>query len=391
MTWTTPADLRAQVQRWWDRGELLAELAGAESGFPRRLPLKRPTASELASRFGAAREWIARLDGDAKHYRVVWRTVNHRSLGANTVPAEIWIDTLDDALVFIGRRREADLFASLVTDTRERRPDAVPWLVKRPLRALALAKVWPRLLAVVDWLRDHPRPGCYLRQVDVPCVHTKFIEGHRNVLAELFDLTLPPAAIDATAAGAAGFCQRYGFRDKPLRVRFRLLDPRLAVFPTGTDQDITLPGDTFARLDPAVQRVWVTENEINFLSFPDAPGAMVIFGAGYGFDTLAGAAWLKTRRIAYWGDIDTHGFAILDQFRSHFPHAAAFLMDRKTLLAHRPLWGEEPTPETRDLSRLTPEEAALYDDLRTNRLGPRVRLEQERIAYAWVRARLADG
>ncbi len=59
MTWTTPADLRAQVQRWWDRGELLAELAGAESGFPRRLPLKRPTASELASRFGIHPTMIA--------------------------------------------------------------------------------------------------------------------------------------------------------------------------------------------------------------------------------------------------------------------------------------------------------------------------------------------
>lgn len=388
MSWTTPADLRARVRRWWQRGELLRAAAGQGPDFPRRLPLRAPTAAELSDRFAEAREWIARLDSEAGPYRVVWRTVSHRTLGANTVPAEIWIDSVDAALAFIGRRREADRFAAMAADTRAHHPELAPWLLKRPLKALALADAWPRLLAVVDWLAARPRPGCYLRQVDVPGVHSKFIERHRAVLSELFDLSLPPEAVDPDAAGAAGFCRRYGFRDKPARVRFRLLDPQLAPFPTGTDQDITLTGDTFARIDLPVRRVWVTENEINFLSFPQSPGAMVIFGAGYGFDALGDAPWLRAIPIAYWGDIDTHGFAILDQLRGRFPHTVSFLMDRGTLMAHRELWVEEATPETKDLSRLTVEEAALYDDLRTGRLGPAVRLEQERIGYAWLKAHL---
>ncbi|WP_338018479.1 Wadjet anti-phage system protein JetD domain-containing protein [Halorhodospira halophila] len=33
-------------------------------------------------------------------------------------------------------------------------------------------------------------------------------------------------------------------------------------------------------------------------------------------------------------------------------------------------------------------EAALFEDLRRGRLGERVRLEQERIAFGWVRGRL---
>jgi hypothetical protein len=142
---------------------------------------------------------------------------------------------------------------------------------------------------------------------------------------------------------------------------------------------------TFAQLAPPVERVFITENEINFLSFPPEARSLIVFGAGYGFDALAQADWLASRALHYWGDIDTHGFAILDQLRAHHPHAQSFLMDRETLLAHRPHWIDEPQPTLRDLPRLTAEESAMYDDLRWKRLGDQtVRLEQERIRFGRV-------
>lgn len=388
MIWTTAGDLRLQVLRLWNRGALLAEVAGEPSLFPRRLNLKGPSSTELAERFNEVRGWIAGLDREAKHYRLVWHTVNHRILGANSIPAEVWIDSLEDALRLIGKRREVDRFASLVALTGECQPGLRSWLVKRPLRALELADDWPRLLAIVRWLQQHPRPGVYLRQVDIAGVHSKFIEGHRAVLAELFDLVLSSEAIDTTAGGLAGFCRRYGFRDKSLRLRFRLLDPAMAPFSTGTDQDIAVSAETFARLDLPVERVFITENEINFLAFPSLPYSMVIFGAGYGFEMLAEARWLHHISIHYWGDIDTHGFAILNQLRFYLPAANSFLMDRKTLLAHQPQWGRETQPEKRQLARLNAEETALYDDLRQNRLADQLRLEQERIGFGWVKKAL---
>jgi hypothetical protein len=389
MRWTTPADLRAQVQRLWDKGALLAELAGTPSLFPKRLNLKSPTSVELAERFTEARDWIALLDREAKHYRLVRRIINHRILGANSVPTEIWLDTLDEALHFIGKGRDAARFAEIVALTEEQQPALRSWLRKRPLRALELVGDWPRLLAIVAWLRLHPRSGFYLRQVDIPGVHSKFIEKHRAVLTELFDLALPPEVGHETTPGSSGFCRRYGFRDKPLRLRFRILDPDLALLATGTDQDITVTHDTFARLALPVKKVFITENEINFLAFPSVRQGMVIFGAGYGFEMLAEAGWLQGRDLHYWGDIDTHGFAILDQLRAHFPTTVSFLMDRDTLLAHQLHWGREAQPELRDLKRLNNEEFDLYDDLRRNRLSDQLRLEQERIGFAWV-ARALD-
>jgi hypothetical protein len=232
MNWTTPAELKAQVQKLWNRGSILSAVCDSEELFPRRLTLKGPDSRELSDSFTDVRDWIAQLSSGAKHYRIVWRSVNHRILGANELPAEIWIDSLDYALGLIGKRQEARQFAAMVKLTRDGQPALLPWLGKRPLRALELAEEWPRILSIVAWRLKHPRPGIYLRQIDLPGVHSKFIETHRGVLGELFDLVLPPEEIDATATGASGFCRRFGFQGKPLRVRFRILDPKLALLST---------------------------------------------------------------------------------------------------------------------------------------------------------------
>jgi hypothetical protein len=388
MNWTRPAGLRAQVQKLWDRGELLASLVTGDSLFPKRLALKRPSSAEMADRFDEVRAWIVEIRAMPR-CRVEMREFRHRVFGANAVPQEAWIDTVEDALALIGKQRDAVRFTALLEVTRKRQPPLLGWLAKRPLWALELSGEWSRLLEIVAWLQAHPRPGVYLRQVDIPGVHSKFIEGHRGALSELLDSVLPPEVIDPTASCAPQFAQRYGFRDKPVRIRFRVLDPEYALLQGDLIQDITLDAENFALLDPKVSRVFITENEINFLSFPKAKDSLAIFGAGYGFEMLRKAEWLSRCRIHYWGDIDTHGFAILDQLRSQFDHVESFLMDRNTLLAFEALWGEEEKQTLRDLPRLNPEERALYDDLRDNRIRKNLRLEQERIGFGWVESALA--
>jgi hypothetical protein len=239
----------------------------------------------------------------------------------------------------------------------------------------------------LEWFRLHPSPGIYLRQLDVPDVHTKFVETRRGLLSELLDLCLPPHAICDEATGVAQFERRYGLRSKPALIRFRVLDSALRG--AGLD-DIATPACQFARLDLPARHVFVTENEINALAFPAVPGGIVLFGLGYGLERLREIPWLQGRAICYWGDLDTHGFAILDELRTYLPCAQSFLMDRRTLLAHRSLWVEEEDPSNATLGRLTGEERELYDDLRCDRLGRRVRLEQERISFGYLQQALVS-
>ena len=388
MNWTGPAELRAQLQKQWDRGELLAGLVTGEPAFPQRLALKCPRSADMTEHFDAVRAWSRGLR-ELADCRVVMREFRHRVLGANAVPQEVWIDTLDEALALIGQQKAARRFGLLRDATRERAPQLLGWLARRPLRALALAGEWDRLLDVVAWLQAHPRPGIYVRQVDLVGVHSKFIDLHRGVLSELLDHTLPAEAVDRSASGSNQFAQRYGFLGKPLRIRFRILDPALAWGAAGLLHDVTLDAASFARLPFGAARVFITENEINFLALPALPNSIVLFGAGYGFEVLAGVDWLQHCSVHYWGDIDTHGFAILDQLRGRLAHVDSFLMDRATLMAFEPLWGDEDQPTQRELARLRPDEQSLYDDLRDNRLRKGLRLEQERIGFGWVEAALA--
>ena len=393
MTWTTRADLRAQAQKLWDKGDLLRALIDPAQWQPRRLRLVVPTSRELADQIERVRAWLEDLQR-VPQVRIVWRAFTHRVLGESALPDAVWLDTPQAACALIGQTREAQRFEALLQLIQAF--DAAlaeqlwPWLTKRPLVALDLAADWPRLLAVLKWLQAHPRPGIYLRQVDLAGVHTKFIESQRAVLTELLDQCLPAQAIDPSATGLSGFCRRYGFKDKPLRIRLRVLDAALAFPGLGADQDITLNQADFAQLDWKVQRVFITENEVNFLAFPPVAGSVVVFGAGYGWEALGGAHWLQRCAVFYWGDIDTHGFAILDQLRSHLPHAQSLLMDSATLLAHRAQWGAEPQTLLRDLPRLTPDEAAVFNSLRDNRLQPRLRLEQEGIGFGWLRQALSE-
>jgi hypothetical protein len=65
-------------------------------------------------------------------------------------------------------------------------------------------------------------------------------------------------------------------------------------------------------------------------------------------------------------------------------------MDRATLVAHGDLWTREGEPHRETLTRLSPSEGALYADLREDRLGTGVRLEQERIAFGYLERVLAE-
>lgn len=389
MTWSTPRDLRAQLARLWERGELLRDVVTGNERFPLRLTLKAPNSADITNRFDLVRAWAGELMTVAALH-LEFQDVRHRVQGMQRLPTSARVNSVEGALTWLGKRREWDRFTTLVSETRQTHPALLRWLEKRPMRALELGDDWPKLLAVVGWLLGHPRPGIYLRQVDLPGVHTKFIEAHRSVLAELLDLALPPDVVDVTKMGINQFSGRYGFLDKPTRIRLRVLDERIKMVSGTTCPDVALDANSFAKLDVPLRRVFITENETNFLSFPLAPEAVVIFGGGYGWDALSRAAWLRDCAIYYWGDIDTHGFAILDNLRRSFPHAESFLMDRSTLIAHEVLWGSEHSQVSNDLPNLTLTESALFDDLRDNRIRSKLRLEQEMIDYALVETTVAQ-
>jgi len=388
--WTRVADIKARVERAWLRGDICRAAVGDGALFPLSIRLKQPSSRVMQDDLAGVQEWVKEIHAYAnkQHIQLDWQQVNHRYLGRQQLPCQLVLDTPQQAARLIAQAMQLKQFMALYKQSLKRLAVLQAWLLQYPLKALELAGEWDRLLDLCEWMLLHPNPRIYMRQVDVAGVDSKFIESHRKVLAQLFDLILPVFAVNDDFSGVAGFARRYGFLDKPAMLRLRPLDGAMSLLCSGADQDVMMTAKAFAALDQDVRQqvktVFIVENEINYLAFPDYPNALLLFGSGYGFEALKQAAWMHDCAIYYWGDLDTHGFAILNQLRAVLPLAQSFLMDRKTLLAHRAGWGNETKQEKKELRHLTAEEAGLYDDLRNNTLADQLRLEQERITFASV-------
>jgi hypothetical protein len=409
-SWTTVSGLRAQSLKAWNSGALLRELLEPSGAYPRRRVLKRPTAGELLSDYAAARSWAAELSVGAGPYELETAEVGRRTVGSNQIPAAAVFAMVEDEIGFVGKSRDAARFRELAAGLGELDPLLVDWAARRPLKLLELGPDAVTAARVAQWLRDNPAPGIYVRQLGLPGVHTKFIERHRQVIGQLLSAITPGTDVDEPGPGAEApvetgepevglddgqgrspaerFARRHGFLHPPELVRFRVLDPAIPTL--GGARDITVTAEAFSKLQLPVHTVIATENQVNFLALPERPGTVALYGAGYGFSSLRDAAWLRECQVLYWGDIDTHGFRILDQLRAVHPHVQSVLMDEETLLAHRDAWGREPSPSRAELARLGVEERALYEALGNDAFGSSVRLEQELIRWDWALDRLAD-
>ena len=296
-----------------------------------------------------------------------------------TASRAAWLDGYDEAWALLKVGPDVRRLNELMEAARGTR--LIPWLTGHPMRALRLAGAWDKLLDTVRWIEQRQALGMYLRQIDVPGVDTKFIERYKGVLTELLDAQLEPSRVEIAAADFAG---RYGFLRRPGYVRFRVAGGFRGF------SELSVRTNEFAAAPDGITRAYVIENEITYLAFPVPVAAMAILGGGYAVPVLEPLGWLTGLDVVYWGDIDTHGFAILNRLRHHLPHARSILMDRATLLGHRDHWGIEPSPTAAALDRLDRAESALYADLLSNAYAPSVRLEQERISFSAVEKAVAD-
>jgi hypothetical protein len=157
-------------------------------------------------------------------------------------------------------------------------------------------------------------------------VHTKFIENNTGIIRELLDIIIAEYVNFEEKKFEPRFNLKY---DEPL-VRFRIMDESISQKLFGGIDDVSIPISAFQNIALPIHTVYIVENKINMLTFPDYRNGIVIFGKGFGVDLMKNVEWLKTKKIYYWGDLDAHGFQILSEIRTHFKQVESFLMDRQT-------------------------------------------------------------
>lgn len=305
-------------------------------------------------------------------YSIEYTTVKTKLHGVQDLPSSIVFQSENDYLKFIGKEKVTARFKEDIARIIEDYPELNDWIYKYPRKVIE--NDWDSLLMVCAYFKRTPQPNLYIRELPIK-VHTKFIENNKGIIKELLDILIADYVDQDEKHFESRFHLKY---DEPI-VRFRILDNSISHLSFSDVEDISIPISQFKQLTIPVQKVYVVENKINMLSFPMVEKSIVIWGHGFGVETICNVDWLKDKDIFYWGDLDAQGFQILSLLRSHFGQVKSFMMDRVTF--DNFYEGDKGTKTNVEKGLcLTSEENDMFLYLKLNNL----RLEQEKIPYEYT-------
>lgn len=373
-----PSEAHAELKRRYERNHRKWLRSGGE--WPLVILLGEPTERDVAGHVEHLRQWISAWSlwtGGV----VRWKEVQWPRLGAQKLPFRLELESPEAVAVLVGEGTRLVRARARHRELTEQWPTlAGAAVIERYFDVLADYSdiEFRRLVGLLSWLLAHPASNLALRELPVEGIDTKWIEKSRRSLVLDF--------LQAITGGAPSgdFWEVCGLRRPQHRVRMVVLCPELRATLGGL-RDLEAPLPDLLQLSLAPSRVLVVENQESGLALPDLLRTVAFIKLGASVGALGAIPWLRGVACVYWGDIDTHGLAILNQARAALGNIKAVLMDEPTLLAHRSLWGNEPQQAAdAELPNLTLAELALLRDLRSHRWGPSVRLEQERIPWRYA-------
>ena len=381
-----PDDVRKALNRRFNnRHREWLEVSGErkqleDSVWPLEITLGIPTENQALKQIEDTRAWVAAWQTWSGAGSLSWTERRWRKLGTQSVPEKLLLSGPVEVAQWIGETDRWDRAQQRYSDLIRRWPQIGN---KLPRYFAVLADYseadYRRLIDVVAWIEKNRASNLYLRQLPVSGLDSKWLENRKGLLADLVD------GVAGESSNEGGLFQRCGLKAPPQLIRLRILDDSLRQRVGGLG-DISVPREQLAALDLPVGNVFIVENLQTGLAFDDLPGSIVIVQLGYSVDVLGRLPWVGRARCVYWGDLDTHGFAILNRARSYLPELKSVLMDEATLRNHRDLWVQEKDQHAAEtLSLLTDSEQAVYRAIKRNVWGQNIRLEQERIAWdaAW--------
>ena len=372
----SPEQLAQELARQWQRSDWREQhLLPGSGAWPLHLPMGAPGAQSFRDAGPALRQHLQAWKAVTEHGpgTVQWAPRSYRGASAPVdVPAQWTLARPSDAMAamahFAGRE-----YAGLAADHRAlasvlAQVDA--GFHRLLLRRLALWRQVPvEQVVTATRVALQLAPGCAagkpLRALAVAGNDSKFFERHEALLKAL---------LDERFGGEASRQGLSAFLGASMEGEHWVLVAPLAdgLLPFRRLRVTTTELHTTAL--PA-RRILLVENERSLHQLPrPLPDTMAVLGSGLNLAWLA-APWLQQCDVAYWGDLDTWGLAMLATARRHLPQLHALLMDRTRFDAHAHLAVPEPVhaPELAQ-DGLQPQEVALAQHLRSLEKG---RLEQE--------------
>ena len=377
----TPKEIQEQCLRWWK--DVLISYIDSIDYFhePKALyRIGKVSSKDILHKLSYYKDSIELLKNNSKEskklgYRLIIEERQFDKIGKQPDIKEIIIDSIDDYLYVTKKEKEYQIFLRNYSLIQNELPILKKWVKANPVRLIDHDS-WNDTLKVCKYFIETPNPNLYIRQLPID-IHTKYIIDNRSIIQSLLEFLIP----DYINANESKFEIRFNLKYSEPLIRIRFLDTNLSPIESATDISLTV--SEFHNFHSQCERIFVTENLMNFLTLPYLSKTIAIWsGGGFSVSYLENFEWLKSKQFYYWGDLDAHGFQILNQFRKYFSNTIAVMMDEDTLSNFKSTEG--PNATSQNLQRLTESELKLYEYLRTNN----IRLEQEKITQTFAEERI---
>jgi len=374
----SPIELAQKLTKQWHRADIRETRLFSPDAWPISLPIGKPSAEIFKHQPKQLREHLTHWN-QVTQGQVIKQSVKYQS---SDRPLDIpmywqlnkpsdWIDACQDKQV----TSEYALYQRLISAT-----DSLfhPFLIRQ--KHLVINTVEASLIKACELsllLEPGIAEGKPLRSLSIASIDTKFWETHYSLLIRLLELRFPNQIKNdglECFLGAAISTDRW-----------------LLLVPLNDDilpfKQLRLRTSELANTALLASNIVIIENESCVHLLPDLPDTIAILGAGRDLKWMRNQ-WLGEKNLAYWGDMDTWGMAILAQARLNQSQLIPLMMSQELFeqlaLQYAVL---EPTACDENIScGLNLHENAFYQFLQTQKKG---RIEQEfmpkEIVHEWLR------
>ncbi|HBC68833.1 MAG TPA: hypothetical protein DCZ56_00560 [Sutterella sp.] len=336
----------------------------------------KPARAQVFADIAAYREWLQawrRAAGTCPSgIRLEFEPVAWRQAGLEAVLCGVDIVSAEGAFALMQEgERLGRAFARALDRLKAVRPDIADGLLQKPDFLLESDDdEFDRLCAVALWLLQHERADCYIRELPIEGVDTKWLEHNLALVAAV--LTHAMHLPEPLRSG--DIISRWQIRSRPTLFYVRHAD--LIVKGLPAEAAVRLPLEVIDAPCTLPRRVAVIENLETGLSLRLHSDTLIVMGMGAAIEAFSKLSWIRQVPVLYMGDLDQAGLRILAGLRRHLPGVRSVLMDCGTLERFAHLCVTDPTrPIGVPAEGLTAQELRLMERLQAGRL----RLEQERI------------
>jgi len=420
-TWgLLPEDILESLKyKQWQNTRKLKSLLKEDTMFPLQIPLKPPRGSAALENINHFQSFISHWkifteDKNRHACDVIWESRNFRSLSEQEIPIQLKIPDVGALACLLGKNEERQLsewqskiayiFDALAAfyvrsgsteqgQAEKPQGETSDGVSKERMLFLTLIDHLENLdkfdysdldllVKLIPQLKQGMGEGCYLRALPVTYVDTKFIENNLRIIE-----SITVALLDETIE-EVGLLSWLHCKDKPKD--WLLIKPlcEQTTEALGGVPLLRLSSDTLLEFELPARNILIIENEQSCLALNSVPDTIAISGGGKNVAWMK-AGWLVTKKVGYWGDIDSEGLSILSDARSKLSTITPLMMDVVTVEAYQDRMVPEPDSVSKEPIALTEQELDLFNRLRSEQFV-NARLEQERLPMDYVTKNIAS-